>query len=185
MTSDPIPDRYSASLRLLHWGTVLAVLITYGLTYAEGLFERGSAGREFVWWAHISFGLLVLVFVFVRIPLRVSGAAPGPSPELSRLVQLASAAAHGLLYVLLLATPIVGIYLAFLRGNEVSFFGLFAIPSPIAVNRELARQVIEVHETLANALVLLAALHALAALGHHFVLHDNVLRRMLPPPRAR
>jgi cytochrome b561 len=87
---------------------------------------------------------------------------------------------HVLLYALLVVTPLVGIYLAFLRGNEVTFFGLFTIPAPIAVDREAARPVQEVHEVLANGLVILAMLHAVAALAHHFVLKDDVLRRMLP-----
>jgi cytochrome b561 len=32
---------------------------------------------------------------------------------------------------------------------------------------------------VANGLLILAGLHALAALVHHFLLKDNVLRRML------
>jgi cytochrome b561 len=36
------------------------------------------------------------------------------------------------------------------------------------------------HETFANALVILAAAHALAAVAHHFILRDGVLRTMLP-----
>ncbi|MFK8250001.1 cytochrome b [Ancylobacter terrae] len=184
MTPDVSVDRYGAPLRLLHWATVIAVLVTYGITYAEALFERGTAARALVWWTHISVGLLVLVLVLLRFVFRAATPVPGPSPDLSRLVHLASVAAHILLYLLLLAVPLVGIYLAFLRGNEVSFFGLFTIPSPIAVDRDLARQVIEVHEWLANALLLLAGVHAAAALGHHFILRDGVLRRMLPPARG-
>jgi cytochrome b561 len=37
-----------------------------------------------------------------------------------------------------------------------------------------------VHETLFNIIVVLAALHAAAALKHHFFDRDNVLRSMLP-----
>jgi cytochrome b561 len=36
------------------------------------------------------------------------------------------------------------------------------------------------HATFANALVILAGAHALAAIVHHFILRDGVLRRMLP-----
>ena len=93
---------------------------------------------------------------------------------------IASHIVHGLLYLLLIATPFVGIYLAFLRGNEVSFFSLFTIPSPIAPDRPMARQVQEVHEWLANGLVILAFLHAAAAVVHHVLLKDDVLKRMLP-----
>ena len=173
-------DRYSAPLRALHWLTVIAIIVVYGVTYLEGLFERGSLGRSYIWWTHISVGLTVLGLVALRFAFRIAGPVPPPSAALSRPVHLASVAVHVLLYALLVVTPLVGIYLAFLRGNEVTFFSLFTIPAPFAVDREAARPVQEVHELLANALVILALLHAAAALAHHFVLKDDVLRRMLP-----
>jgi cytochrome b561 len=40
-------------------------------------------------------------------------------------------------------------------------------------------------KTFANALLILAGAHALAAFVHHFVLRDEVLRRMLPGSRAK
>jgi len=184
MPVDASLNRYPPLLRALHWATVLAIIIVFGVTYLEGFFARGTPARALIWWTHISVGLLLLVLLAVRIPTRALGRMPGRSKQISRTVALASEIVHGLLYLLLVLTPLVGIYLAFLRGNEVSFFSLFTIPSPVAVNRDFAREVQEVHETLANALVILALLHAAAALAHHFVLKDDVLRRMLPGPRA-
>ncbi|MFG1400970.1 cytochrome b [Xanthobacter sediminis] len=180
MPVDPSLTRYPPLARALHWLTVLAVIVVFGLTYLTGLFERGSPPRLLIWWLHISFGLLLIAVLAVRIPNRIFGRVPAPSKQISRPVAIASEAAHGLLYLLLIATPLVGVYLAFLRGDAVTFFSLFTIPSPIAVDRTFARQVIEVHEWLANALVIVALLHAVAAIGHHFVLKDDVLRRMLP-----
>ncbi|MCS0497364.1 cytochrome b [Ancylobacter mangrovi] len=179
--SAPAPvQAYSLPLRALHWLTVVAIIVVYGVTYLEALFPRGSAGREVIWWTHISVGLTVLGLVVARLALRAIGPVPPPSAALSRPVHLAATLAHVLLYVLLLVTPAVGIYLAFLRGNEVTFFSLFTIPSPVATDRTLAGQVQELHEVLANALVILALLHALAAVAHHTILKDDVMRRMLP-----
>lgn len=177
--------RYGAPLRTLHWLTAVAVLVIYGVTYLEALFARGTPERAMVWWTHISVGLLLVAFVALRILVRIFGRNPPASAQVSRPVRIASHVAHGLLYLLLIATLGVGLYLAFLRGNAVSFFSLFTIPSPIPVNRDLARQVIGVHELLANALVILALLHAAAAVFHHAVLKDDVLKRMLPERLAR
>lgn len=185
MSVDPRLSRYGAPLRAIHWLTVLAIIVAFGVTYLEAFFARGTPGRAAIWWTHISVGLLVVALVAVRIPVRVFGSNPPASTQISRPVAIASHVVHGLLYLLLIATPLVGIYLAFLRGNAVSFFSLFTIPSPIAVNRDLARQVVEVHEVLANALVVLALLHAAAAILHHVVLKDDVLKRMLPERFAR
>jgi cytochrome b561 len=133
-----------------------------------------------VWWLHISIGLLVLLLLLVRSAARNMSAMPAPSTALTPLTRTASHAVHIALYILLLAVPVVGIGLAFLRCNDVSFFGLFSIPSPIAVDRTTAGEVQEVHEWLANALIVIAVLHACAALWHHFVKKDDILARMLP-----
>lgn len=185
MPTDPTLVRYPAPMRALHWLTVLAVIVVYGVTYLEGLFPRGSEGRAWVWWTHFSVGLLLLMILAVRIPTRFLAANPPASAQISRPVAIASHIAHGLLYLLLIATPLVGIYLLFLRGGSLTFFSLFTIPSPLATNRDLAGQVIELHETMANALVILALLHAAAAIAHHFWLKDDVLERMLPGPARR
>ncbi|MFG1280690.1 cytochrome b [Xanthobacter autotrophicus] len=180
MPVDPRLSRYGAPLRAIHWLTVVSIIVVFGITYLEGFFARGTPERGLIWWTHISVGLLIIALVAARIPVRIFGHHPPASTQISRPVAIASHIVHGLLYLLLIAVPLVGIYLAFLRGNEVSFFSLFTIPSPIAVNRDLAREVIEVHEWLANALIILAVLHAAAAVAHHYVLKDDVLKRMLP-----
>jgi cytochrome b561 len=174
------PTRYPASFRAIHWATVLCVLFAYGVTYAEALFARGTPERAMVWWLHISVGLLVLAFTLARVGLHGVVRLPPPSPAVTGLTALAAKGAHIALYLLLLAVPLVGIWLAFLRGTDVSFFGLFSIPSPVAVDRAAAGNVKEVHEWLANGLLAVAALHAAAALWHHFVRRDDVLTRMLP-----
>ena len=91
--------------------------------------------------------------------------------------------AHYALYALLVAVPISGIVLQFARGDALPLFGLAEIPSPWVANRTYARSVKEVHEVLANALVILAAFHAAAALVHHWIFRDRTLVRMLPHAR--
>ncbi|MFG1479216.1 cytochrome b [Xanthobacter sp. V4C-4] len=180
MSVDPSLTRYPPTARALHWLTALAVLVIYGVTYLEAFFARGTPARGWIWWTHISVGLLLLVILALRIPNRIFGRMPAPSRQLSRPVVIASEAAHGLLYLLVIVTPLVGIYLAFLRGDAVTFFSLFTIPSPLPVDRTFARTVQGVHEWLANGLVIVALAHAAAAIGHHVILKDDVLKRMLP-----
>ena len=74
----------------------------------------------------------------------------------------------------------MGIITQFARGDALSIFRLFEIASPWVKDRAFARSVTAIHEILANTLVILAALHAVAALIHHWVLRDRTLVRMLP-----
>jgi len=73
-----------------------------------------------------------------------------------------------------------GIVLQFARGEPLQLFGLFEIPSPWSANRPFARTAKEVHEVLANELVIFAVIHAVAALVHHWFFRDRTLVRMLP-----
>jgi cytochrome b561 len=84
------------------------------------------------------------------------------------------------LYALLLAVPIVGIVAQLKRGNALPIFGVWHLASPWPADRAAAHSAIEVHEVLANALLIFAALHASAALIHHYVFGDRTLVRMLP-----
>lgn len=176
-------QRYPAGLQAIHWVTVALILIIYGLTYTEDFFARGTPARAAVWWLHISFGLVLIAAVAARIIARALGEVPPPSASVSPVMHRASQAVHALLYLLLIVTPLVGIYLSFLRGNDVTLFGLFTIPDPLVVDKVAARPVQEIHEWLANAIIVVALLHAAAALWHHFVRKDDVLARMLPGGR--
>lgn len=170
---------YGAVARTLHWLTVALVLLGWLLGQFGDAFPRGPA-REAALFVHMTAGLTVAILLVFRLLWRVSN--PRPPAEVTPLGiwgDRAAAFAHGLLYVLLLAVPIAGIVTQFARGNPLPIFGLAQIASPWVADRAFARSVTGVHETLANALVILALLHAAAAFVHHWVFRDRTLKRML------
>ncbi|GHD48979.1 cytochrome b [Thalassobaculum fulvum] len=171
---------YSPVQKLSHWLAVVLVVGLYALTYGEELYPRGDPGRDMVWWLHISFGLLMVAVVGLRVAWRLARGAPAASPEMTPPERALAKVVHGALYVLLIAIPVLGILLTWYRGDALSFFGLFTIGSPVVPVRETARLVKELHELAANAILLVAGVHAAAAFWHHFVRRDDVLRRMLP-----
>jgi cytochrome b561 len=100
-----------------------------------------------------------------------------------RIADPAARVAHYALYALLIAVPVTGIILQFARGNALPILGIWEISSPWMRDRGFAHNVKEVHEIAANLLVIVALLHAAAAVIHHLVFHDNTLIRMLPRRR--
>ena len=92
---------------------------------------------------------------------------------------------HWLLYGLLVVVPALGIAVQFADGESLPVFGPFDIASPWFRDHDFAEQLAEVHGTFANGLVALAAMHAAAALGHHYVLRDRTLVKMLPGRTVR
>ncbi len=82
----------------------------------------------------------------------------------------------------MLGLPLAGWMVLSLSGKPIPFFG-FDLPALAAENKELSRQIKEIHETAGNVGYFLIGLHALAALFHHYFLGDNTLRHMLPGSR--
>lgn len=91
--------------------------------------------------------------------------------------------AHVALYVLLFATPVLGI--ASRIWNPVAWNSLgIPLPHVPVPDRDFAHQTEGIHETFGHVLMYLAGAHAAIGLFHHFWQRDNTLRRMLPPAHA-
>ncbi|WP_448950812.1 cytochrome b [Labrys neptuniae] len=171
---------YKPIQKALHWAIFLLVLACYGLTYSGLFFAKGDPGRALAWWSHISLGLLLAALVAGRLVARLALGAPELPATMSGMEAAAAKGAHLLLYVLMIGIVGLGVALTWLRGDALTFFGLFTLLAPVAPNPELARLVKDAHELCADAILIVAGLHAAAALWHHYVRGDDVLTRMLP-----
>src|SRR5579859_1133077 len=151
MSNDAILNRYGPTSRLLHWLTVLLVILAWTLgTFGEDLFGEGeeAAGAVAGLNIHIWAGLAILLIVALRFPWRIAN--PPPPAEVNEfnrwLISWTDPAArltHYALYLLLFAVPIVGILLQFSRGHALPLFGLAEIASPLSADRGLAHNLKE------------------------------------------
>ena len=105
---------------------------------------------------------------------------PRRPPRGARYERALARLTHRLLYVLLFAVPLSGWLMSSARGFPVSWFGFFQLPDLVPKNKVLYQALLTTHGILAWTLGIVATVHLLAALKHHFVLKDDVLRRMLP-----
>jgi cytochrome b561 len=171
------PQTYDRTQIALHWIIALLIFGLYAVGLSVDLFDKPV--RPFIINLHAVFGLTLLALVLVRIFWRVTHPSPPLPASMGPLFQKAAAAGHGLLYLLMLAIPLLGIPAFLLRGRPLDL-GLFHIPAPFEANRDLAHQVTEIHGLLANILIALVVGHALVALYHQFVLRDGLLARIRP-----
>lgn len=174
------PARYGALAIVLHWtmAGLLLVLVALGL-YMGSLpdvgFDRVKITLILV---HKALGLLALWIVLLRLAWRVGNVLPRLVGGLPMWQQVAARFVHLWLYALMLALPLTGWVMSSAGGYPVSFFGWFDLPDLVPRNEAMFRAWITVHHWLAYALVVLVALHAGAALQHHWVARDDTLMRM-------
>lgn len=175
-------ESYGSLSRFLHWAIVLLILPQYFLAEAAEELPNGLEKLQVMTW-HKSLGMLVLLLALVRIAWKIMNkGAPGPIGN--DWQRKAAAAGHGLLYLLILAQPLSGWIMSSAGNYPVTLFGWFQFPALVGENHDLHELMEEVHEVLFFTLLAVAAIHVAAALYHHFVLKDGVLRRMLPFTRS-
>ncbi len=169
---------YSAAAKVLHWlvAALVVALIPMGLTMAD-LKPGPLQDRLFV--LHESFGVALLSLMTLRFATRLRGAPPS-YPTLSRGERIASAAIHHMLYLLLLATPIVGWLALSAYGLGPSFFGLGHLPALLAKDEPLSKILFGFHKAGGLLIGGLALLHIAGALRHALVKRDDLPWRMLP-----
>ena len=177
-SSTHAPTRYSGLAQAFHWLTAILVLVAF--LYGPGGSETRiyAPERDFDRQLHETLGLAVLVLSVLRLAWRAIDPHPDPEP-VPRWMGVASKAMQHLLYLLLLLVPLTAITGAWLQGHPVTWLGGSFGPW-IARSHDLGDTVAEVHGWLGDAILWLAGLHAVAALYHHFLLKDGVLRSMLP-----
>jgi cytochrome b561 len=172
--------RYGAFPQTLHWLTFIFVTVGWLLGWFLDDLPKGGI-RSFGLLAHMTLGQCVIVFLVLRLAWRTANPPPPLLPtRFGRLLEYAAKLNHFALYVLLVAVPLVGIVVQLKRGHALPIFGFWEVSSPWPVDRVLARSILGVHEYLANTLLILAGVHAAAALIHHYGFRDRTLARMLP-----
>lgn len=172
-------SRYGVVAQLFHWAIVVLIVVQFILANREQDLPLGPA-KIAVLAQHKSFGITILGLVLLRLIWRWLNPVPAEPLDIPHWQRIAARVSHIALYALLLITPVVGWLSSSARNFPVSWFGLVTLPDFIAPDRPTYDFLHETHELLAQTLFWLALLHVAAALKHHFIDKDNVLRRMLP-----
>jgi cytochrome b561 len=171
-------DAWGSLARFFHWSVALLVLVQVALGLTASGWRLSPLKLDlFVW--HKSLGFLILLLVVLRLLWRLANPTPALPDGMSGFERLAARASHGLFYLLLVVLPINGWVINSAANVPFSIFWLIPLPAIVAPDRVLAGNAANAHYVLFSVLTLLVMVHAGAALRHHFVKHDSVLRRML------
>lgn len=170
--------RWGAVAQTLHW--LIVVLLIVQITLALWADELHGMQKLAMLARHKSVGLTIMVLALLRLLWRSTNPTPPLPPTLKPYERSLARVTHALLYILLFALPLSGWTMSSARGFPVSWFGFFQLPDLVPKDKSLYDALVMTHGILASVLVAVVVLHIAAALKHHFVLKDDVLRRMLP-----
>lgn len=171
--------RYGPLAIGLHWLMLILLVAVYASIELREFFPKGSDPRTALKTLHFMLGLSVLGLALLRLGVRLSGPTPRIVPEPGSWQRLSAKFMHIALYVLMIGMPLLGWLTLSAAGNPIPFFGL-QLPALIGENKDLAKQIEEIHGIIGTAGYFLIGLHAAAALFHHYIKRDNTLSRMLP-----
>ena len=176
MGSDPM-TRYHPAQVVLHWLSAVLVIGAWvvGAIVMDRIPSGETAQRIFVLGAHMVAGLAIAFVVALRLALRLALEQPARATSGSVRLDRLARVVHIALYVAALAMASSGLALAVQAGLPAIVFGGGQAPLPGNLADYDARGV---HAAIGTVLISLVALHATAALYHHFVRRDGLLRRM-------
>lgn len=173
------PTGYGLLSIMLHWLVAICVFGMFGLGLWMVDLDYYSSWYQAAPDLHKSIGLCLLAVMLLRLIWRKASPPPLPLTNHNQRTQRASKAAHWLLYIVLFTLMLTGYLISTADGRGISVFGWFEVPASLTSIPDQEDIAGELHEWLAWTLIILAGLHALAALKHHFIDRDRTLLRML------
>jgi cytochrome b561 len=165
----------------LHWATLAGLLMAVAAVLLREVLDSDNLRTQLLA-LHRQAALTVLVLLVLRLAARLgSGLRAAPAvAALPAWQRHAASLSHLALYAGLLAVPLLGSALSDARGQHTAWLGWLPLPRLAATDPGLADTLEDLHQWAAWALGALVLLHAGAALWHHWVRRDGVLRAMWP-----
>jgi len=169
--------RYGSVAIFFHWLIAFAVIGMLMLGFFMDVFPKGNIRSEAIN-IHKLIGLTILCLVILRLTWALTNVKPPFPAGLPTWQRYAERIAHVLFYILLLTIPMAGWIMSTASGKAPHFFHV-SLPAPgILKNEKVSDFFWTIHSKFAWVILVLIIIHALAALRHHFIIKDDVLRRM-------
>ena len=187
--------RYGRTARTLHWLTAILILVAIILGFWASMIGATATDpglkvqREHLLFWHKSIGVTILGLACVRLAWALVRPRPPLPSYLPRREQALAKAVHVMLYLLMFAMPISGIYLSQAVGFPVSWFGIVQLPDfvhpdtgiPVMRRTTVLIGIILHKKVFAYSLLAILGLHLAAVAKHVWIDRDmTVWRRMAP-----
>ncbi|MGH7046822.1 MAG: cytochrome b [Stellaceae bacterium] len=178
-TESPKWGSWSRAQRVLHWWGAGLVFAAFAISWVMvGVPLTELLVKFILFQVHKTLGILAFLATLARLVLRARRRRPEDDASLPSWQVRAAARGHAALYVLLVATPVLGYFTASLAPLRIPtlFFGVIPLPALTGPNQQWFVVVFALHRVCASTLILLAAGHAAMAIRHHVLGRDLLVR---------
>lgn len=172
---------YTRTAQVLHWLMAVIFIAAWFIGFYSGNFLSYDVDGNFkgqVITLHKNIATTIIFLVLIRLFWRYTHPVPQLPDTMSPLMKVLAHLGHLALYLMLLALPISGCLFSWSAGHPAPVLYLFEIPRLVQDNPELLAIVKPVHIYLSWFAGFLLIGHIAAALKHHFIDKDNILRSM-------
>ena len=177
MTLRNSKTEFGSLAKWLHWLVAIGICTLLWLGFKQAGMES-SPERADVRALHASIALIVFVLMIVRIVWRMANVVPAHADGVPGWQKFAARGAHWGLYIAVFLQILAGQLTIATGGDPLPFFGVFSIPLPIAENHAGHELWEEIHKSVWVIILALLVVHIAGAVYNHFVLRNDVLRRM-------
>lgn len=166
----------------LHWMIAALILGLMLMGFIMRRVEIDPVLQFSLYQWHKSFGFTVFGLAILRTGWWLVESSPRPLPSLSAIEHIAARLTHCMLIGFALLVPLAGWAVASASTLDIPsfYFNLVVIPHlPLPKSEASEAFWAFAHAVLAYIMLAFVAIHTAAALYHHIVRRDAVLRRML------
>ncbi len=173
-------QKYGLITKLLHWGIAIIFLVQFYLAlWTIKMLPKDSPLGKLYIGLHKPIGMIAFVWGLLFILWRLMTIKPIFPPAMAEWEKFSARTVHFLLYITMIIMPLSGLIMSVAAGYPPNFFGLYQVPQFIEKNKALGDFFFEIHEVTGVAIIVLVIIHTLAALKHHFINRDSILKRMM------
>lgn len=181
---------YGVIAILFHWTMALLIVGMIALGFYMNSLPQTQAFA--LYQVHKSFGFVVLTIGLLRLVWRLFNPSPALPGDMPFWERAGAHLGHLGLYLLIFALPLSGWLMVSASPWNIPtiLFNTLHVPHlpvPTFLGDKASAEALmkSVHLTLVWVLIALLFVHVSAALKHHFLVHDKILKRMLSPRHAR
>ncbi|TCS40458.1 cytochrome b [Reinekea marinisedimentorum] len=177
MSTTKAVKNYSTPVIIIHWLSALVVIGMFALGWWMVDLDYYSQWYKTAPMIHKSIGILLVLVTLLRVLFKLIKAAPATTGK--RYEVIAAKSVHLVIYFLLFVLFFSGYLISTPDGRGIEVFNWFTVPSLGELFPNQSDIAGRIHYYTAIILIGLAAVHAAAALKHHFIDKDDTLRKMI------